>query len=224
MLKGNEAFSRVVIDAQLADQGWNTQDQNSVRYEYVLPDGSRADYVLCDRHGRSIAVIEAKRFSISPGEATDQAKNYARQLGVPYIFLANGKELKFWEWESEAYPRPIKTFFKQPDLERRFATRQVRQDPLAIEIDNKVAGRDYQKECIDTLCRGIGQGRRKLLVEMATGTGKTRTAAAFIKRLFQANAITRVLFLVDRIPLAKHFGAKSGGPGRALRGLAVKTK
>ncbi|MFH0351073.1 MAG: hypothetical protein ACHBMF_03940 [Chromatiales bacterium] len=47
--------SRVVIDAQLADRGWKTQEANSVRYEYVLPDGTRADYVLCDRHGRSIA-------------------------------------------------------------------------------------------------------------------------------------------------------------------------
>jgi type I restriction enzyme R subunit len=62
-MPNNEAFSRVVIDAQLADQGWNTQDPNSVRYEYILPDGTRADYVLCDRHGRSAAVIEAKRFS-----------------------------------------------------------------------------------------------------------------------------------------------------------------
>jgi len=44
-------------------QGWNTQDPNSVRYEYTLPDGRRADYVLCDRHGCSAAVIEAKRFS-----------------------------------------------------------------------------------------------------------------------------------------------------------------
>jgi type I restriction enzyme R subunit len=61
MNQSNEAFSRVVIDAQLKDQGWNVHDQNSVRYEYVLADRSRADYVLCDRHGRSMAVIEAKR-------------------------------------------------------------------------------------------------------------------------------------------------------------------
>ena len=47
MTNSNEAFSRVLIDAQLADQGWSPQDQNSVRYEYVLPDGTRADYVLC---------------------------------------------------------------------------------------------------------------------------------------------------------------------------------
>jgi type I restriction enzyme R subunit len=203
MPNGNEAFSRVVIDAQLADRGWNTQDANCVRYEYVLPDGTRADYVLCDRHGRSLAVIEAKRSSISTGDATEQAKNYARQLSVPYIFLANGKDIQFWEWESEAYPRSVKTFFKQDDLERRAATRQVRKDLLTVENDTRIAGRDYQRSCLDTVCREIVQGRRKLLVEMATGTGKTRTAAAFIKRLFEANAITRVLFLVDRIPLAK---------------------
>jgi type I restriction enzyme R subunit len=199
----NEAFSRVVIDAQLAEQGWNTQDQNSVRYEVTVEDGSRADYVLCDRHGRSMAVIEAKRFSVSPGDAAEQAKGYARQMGVPYIFLANGTEVLFWEWERDAYPHPVKTFFKQSDLERRLATRQLRRDPLSVPIDTRIVERDYQTTCIDTLCREINHGRRKLLVEMATGTGKTRTAAAFIKRLFEAHAITRVLFLVDRIPLAK---------------------
>lgn len=202
-MTGNEAFSRVVIDAQLADQGWNTQDTNSVRYEVVLGDGTRADYVLCDRHGRSLAVIEAKRFSVNPADATDQAKNYARQLNVPYIFLANGQEIRFWEWQREAYPRPVKTFFKQDDLERRVATAQVKRELLDVPIDNRIVERDYQHACIDTVCREIGQGRRKLLVEMATGTGKTRTAAALIKRLFEANAVTRVLFLVDRIPLAK---------------------
>ncbi|MFZ0927193.1 MAG: DEAD/DEAH box helicase family protein [Syntrophobacteraceae bacterium] len=137
---GNEAFSRVVIDAQLTDQGWQMQDPNS----------------------------------------------------VPYIFLANGKEILFWEWENEAFPRPVKTFFKQTDLEKRFATRQVEQDPFAVPIDERIAGgggRDYQRACIDKLCEEIGQGRRKLLVEMATGTGKTRTAAAFMKRKRPGNTI-----------------------------------
>lgn len=202
MQSTNEAFSRVIIDSQLTAQGWSMIDGQSVRYEYQMPDGTRADYVLCDRHGRSLAVIEAKRFSVSPGDAAEQAKNYARQLNIPYIFLANGNGIQFWEWEREAYPRPVKTFFKQDDLERRFATLQVARHPLSVPIDVKIAGRDYQQECIQTVCREIEQGRRKLLVEMATGTGKTRTAAALIKRLFEANAITRVLFLVDRIPLA----------------------
>jgi len=199
----NEAFSRVKIDAQLRDQHWEIENPNAVRFEYVLPDGKRADYVLCDRHGRSLAVIEAKRAAINPAEAEAQAKAYAEQLKVPYIFLANGTDIRFWEWETEAFPRAVKTFYSQSDLERRSATQQVRRDLNSVATDPKIVERDYQRDCIDTLCREITAGRRKLLVEMATGTGKTRTAAALIKRLFEAGAITRVLFLVDRIPLAK---------------------
>jgi len=199
----NEAFSRVRIDTQLKDQGWDVLDTNAVRFEYALPDKSKADYVLCDRHGRALAVVEAKRAAISPGQAQAQARGYARQLGVPYIFLANGEEIAFWEWQRDAFPRPVKTFFSQADLERRAATAQVQRDPLAVPIDPRIAGRDYQIDCVDTLCREMAAGRRKLLVEMATGTGKTRTAAALIKRLFEAGRLTRVLFLVDRIPLAR---------------------
>ena len=203
MQSTNEAFARVKIDALLMAQGWNVQDTNAVRFEVVMPDGTRADYVLCDRNGRALAVIEAKRFWVSPGDAAGQARQYAQQMGVPFVFLCNGAEIQFWEWEREAFPHPVKTFFKQDDLERRLASRQLRRDPRAVTIDQRIVERDYQLACIDTLCKEIAQGRRKLLVEMATGTGKTRTSAAFIKRLFEANAITRVLFLVDRIPLAK---------------------
>lgn len=73
---------------------------------------------------------------------------------------------------------------------------------MAVATDQRIVDRRYQFDCIDTLCREIAAGRRKLLVEMATGAGKTRTAAALIKRLFEAGVVTRVLFLVDRILLA----------------------
>jgi type I restriction enzyme R subunit len=119
------------------------------------------------------------------------------------VFLANGEEIRFWDRERDAYPRPVKTFFSQADLERRAATARVRRDPLTVPVDRRIVERDYQLDCIETLCRELAAGRRKLLVEMATGAGKTRTAAALIKRLFEAGAVTRVLFLVDRIPLAK---------------------
>lgn len=199
----SEAFSRVEIDALLKDVGWNLTDGRSVRYEDMAPDGTRADYALCDRHGRAMAVVEAKRTSIDPRSAEQQAADYARQLGVPFAFLSNGAEVWFWEYEKEAHPHRVTTFFGQEDLERRIATLATRVDPLTVPIDARIAGRDYQKDCVETLCRTIARGQRKLLVEMATGTGKTRTAAALIKRLFQANAVTRVLFLVDRITLAK---------------------
>lgn len=199
----NEAFSRVKIDAQLKDEGWEVTNPNAVRFEYPLTDGSRADYVLCDRNGRSLAVVEAKRASTNPADAATQAKAYAEQLKVPFIFLSNGEEVRFWDWQIEAHPRTVKTFFGPEDLERRFATRVVRRDPRSVAIDPRIVERDYQTDCIDVLTGEFHRGRRKMLVEMATGTGKTRTAAAFIKRLFEANAVTRVLFLVDRNPLAK---------------------
>lgn len=199
----NEAFARAKIDALLADAGWKVTDGTSVRFEYVLQKGLRADYVLCDRHGRALAVIEAKRSSINPAEAAGQARKYAQLLDVPFVFLTNGDEIRFWEWQREAHPRPVATFFTQTDLERRHAAYGLRRDPLDIPIDSKIASRDYQHACIDTLCREMMQGRRKMLVEMATGTGKTRTAAALMKRLFESGWVGRALFLVDRITLAK---------------------
>jgi type I restriction enzyme, R subunit len=149
-----------------------------------------------------MAVIEAKRSTLNPADAAAQGQAYAKQLDVPFIFLSNGKEIRFWDFKTEAHPRSVKTFFKQDDLERRIAVRRLRVDPLTVAVDRHIVERDYQLDCIETLCREMNHGRRKLLVDMATGTGKTRTAAALIKRLFQANAISRVLFLVDRIPLA----------------------
>jgi type I restriction enzyme R subunit len=199
----NEAFARAKIDALLADVGWKVTDGTSLRFEYVLQKGLRADYVLCDRHGRALAVIEAKRSSINPAEAAAQARKYAELLDVPFIFLTNGEEIRYWEWQREAHPRTVKTFFTQADLERRHAAYGIRRDPLSIAIDSKIASRDYQHECIDTVCQQMMQGRRKMLVEMATGTGKTRTAAALIKRLFESGWVGRALFLVDRITLAK---------------------
>ena len=201
--KAPEAFSRVIIDAQLCDAGWKVTDGRSVRFEVMLADGTKADYVLHDRNGRALAVIEAKRRAIDPLGAEKQARDYATQLGVPFVFLSNGTEIWFWDFEREAHPHKVKTFFSQADLERRAAARATRRDPLSIEIDRKVVERPYQHDCIDTLCKEIAAGRRKMLVEMATGTGKTRTAAALLKRLFEAGVVTRVLFLVDRIPLAK---------------------
>ncbi len=198
----NEAFSRTIIDAQLGDAGWRISDGASVRFEYPLADGTKADYLLCDRNGRGLAVVEAKRSSIHAPTAAEQARRYAEQAGVPFVFLANGREIWFWDWRSEAHPRLVSTFYGQADLERRTATAVQRKDLLSVPVDKRIAGRDYQLACIDALCREIQLGRRSLLVEMATGTGKTRTAAAFIKRMFEANAATRVLFLVDRITLA----------------------
>ena len=108
----------------------------------------------------------------------------------------------FLDRDADAHARAIATFYSQENLERRAAARAVRRALADVPIDRRIVDRGYQVDCIETLSDEVTRGRRKLLVEMATGTGKTRTAAAFIKRLFEAGAVNRVLFLVDRIALA----------------------
>ena len=198
-----EAFARVKIDTLLRDAGWSLTDGASVLYEHVLPDGTKADYVLCDRRGRPMAALEAKRASIDPIAAQDQGQHYAEQLGVPFVFLSNGEEVRFLVRDTDAHAREVAGFYAQDDLERRIAARRLRRDLSTVTIDRRIVDRDYQIDCIEALSAEVLRGRRKLLVEMATGTGKTRTAAAFIKRLFEAGVVTRVLFLVDRIALAR---------------------
>ncbi len=203
MSDATEAFARVKIDALLKDAGWDVTDGVSVLFEHTLADGSRADYVLCDRAGRPMAALEAKHAGVDPIAAQDQGRHYAAQLGMPFAFLSNGEEVWFLDRETDAHARRIAGFYSQDDLERRIAARRIRRDLAAAETDRRIVDRDYQIECIAALCMEISLGRRNLLVEMATGTGKTRTAAAFVKRLFEAGAVTRVLFLVDRIALAR---------------------
>jgi len=197
----NEAFARVRIDQLLRDAQWVLTDGRSVRYEYQLDDGSKADYGLFDRQGRALAVLEAKSTSVSLSQGEAQGLRYADQLDVPFIFLSNGEEVWFRDKGQDAHFRRVETVFGQDDLARRKAAREIRRNPFDIPIDTRIAGdggRHYHTACIDTLCREIVAGRRKMLVEMATGTGKTRTAAALLKRLFEANWTTRALFVVDR--------------------------
>jgi type I restriction enzyme R subunit len=198
----NEAFARVKVDQLLRDAGWALTDGRSIRFEYPLDDGGKADYALFDRQGRALAVLEAKSTSVDLASGEAQGLRYADQLGAPYIFLSNGEEIWFRDKERDAHFRLVDTVFGQDDLARLKAAREIRRSPVDIPIDNRIVEREYQYACIEVVCREIVQGRRKLLIEMATGTGKTRTAAALIKRLFEANWATRALFVVDRNTLA----------------------
>ncbi|WP_296713808.1 DEAD/DEAH box helicase family protein [Rhodoblastus sp.] len=201
----NEAFARVKIDQLLKDADWRLTDGLSVRFEYPLDDGGKADYALFDRQGRALAVLEAKSTSVSLAAGEPQGRRYAEQLGVPFIFLSNGEEVWFCDKSQDAHFRLIETIFSQDDLIRRTAAREIRRNLLDVPIDTRIAGGDgryHQTACIDAVSREIVHGRRKMLVEMATGTGKTRTAAALMKRLFEANWATRALFVVDRNTLA----------------------
>ena len=201
----NEAFARIKIDQFLKDTSWHLTDGISVRYEYPLDGGGRADYALFDRQGRALAVLEAKSTSVSLTAGETQGRRYADVLDVPFIFLSNGEEIWFCDKGQDAHFRKVETVFSQDDLARRKASHDIRRSPLDVPIDSRIAGgggRLHQTACIEVLCHEIVNGRRKMLVEMATGAGKTRTAAALLKRLFEANWTTRALFVVDRNTLA----------------------
>ena len=203
-----ESDTRIIIDRKLREAGWNIEDKNQVSTEVTSKKG-RADYLLKDRRGRPLAVIEAKRFSIDPEVGKNQALEYAKSFGVDFIFLSNGEDIYFWDYKN--YPeQKVMTFFSQRDLEKLLFLRKLKRPLSEIPIPNKVfvqGGireiRLYQKAAIQAIEKAIESGKKKMLVVMATGTGKTLTIGLQIKRMFEAGLIERVLFLVDRIELGK---------------------
>ena len=203
----SEADARIIVDRLLREAGWDIEDKNQVTTEESIKDG-RADYLLLDSRSRPLAVVETKRFSKDPYIAKEQAENYAKELLAPFIFLSNGQDTYFWDYE-KADARLVDSFFSRFDLER-ISTLRKYQKPLSTIsiVDNfffkgkEITLRPYQKEAIQSVDKAIEENKRRLLVEMATGTGKTLVAAMIIKRLFQAGLVERVLFLVDRIELA----------------------
>lgn len=203
----------MVIDDLLKKAGWNIFNKAQVSTEEAAADG-RADYLLKDSRTRPLAVLEAKRFSIDPYAAKTQARAYAESLHAPFVILSNGREHYFWEYEL-GDARPIVGFPSPADLERRANLRQHRPADLATTLraipyptrfrfrGDEIEARPYQVECLRIADTALLAGRRRMLFEMATGTGKTLTIAMLMKRWFQAAVISRVLFLADRIELAK---------------------
>jgi len=203
-----ETDTRMIIDRKLREAGWDIEDKNLVVTEEPTKTG-RADYLLKDRRGRPLAIIEAKRFSIEPEAAKRQALEYTEELKTDFIFLSNGEDIYFWDWKAKPEQK-VATFFSQRDLEKLSVLRKSRKPLSIIPIPDQVfVGaevkkiRPYQKEAIQIIDNSIESGKRKMLILMATGTGKTLTIAIQIKRMFEAGLIERVLFLVDRIELGK---------------------
>lgn len=208
-----EADARIVVDRLLREADWDIEKKSVVSTEEATADG-RADYLLKNSRTRPLCVVETKRFSIDPYSAKTQTKDYAISLAAPFIILSNGREHYFWDYEN-GDARPIIGFPTQADLESRANLRQHRQGDLATSIravpmptrfrfkGEDVEARPYQLNCLTAADVALIAGRRRMLFEKATGTGKTLTIAMLIKRWMQAAAISRVLFLADRIELAR---------------------
>jgi type I restriction enzyme, R subunit len=211
-----------IIDHRLRLAGWDVDDSSQVIQELdiYVGEGERgavgerqqvrgdhrfADYGLLLR-GKPAAVVEAKRTSRDAELGQEQAKQYAEQLqrmhkgAVPLVLYTNGYDTFFWDTEHYP-PAKVPGFPTRDDLEWLTEQRESRR-PLSVELINPaIAGRDYQIEAVRTLLEAIESRRRKFLLVMATGTGKTRTAVSLVDVLQRAHWVKRVLFLVDRIAL-----------------------
>ena len=204
----SEPLARQFIDEQLEDVGWNLKNPNNVHLEARETTSGICDYILKDKLGRPLAVLEAKKENYPLLSADKQAKDYAEGWKVDFLFLANGKEIYFWDFKKFAYPKKITSFFSQEDLELKFSSRKMAKSLSSIPVDQKIVNRKYQNDCIEKICNGISGGKTNFLIEMATGTGKTRVSLALIKKLFEANLISRMLFVSDRDELRRQTAEK----------------
>ena len=205
----SEADARIIIDDLLKQAGWTPSDKSQVLTEHPIAGVGRADYVLLSRNGRPLAVIEAKRSAIQPYAAKQQALPYAKKIGAPFIFLTNGELIYFWDYGNDD-ARIVNSFFSRRDLERLVEMRATRKALATIEIPEHYIRqgetrtvRPYQREAMKALDQAVELGKRRFLIELPTGTGKTDLVCLYIKRLIQAGRAERVLFLVDREQLAK---------------------
>jgi len=221
-----EADARIVIDDLLRHAGWDPADKSQVLTEFpihkiatvagdMIVSGSdqikigRADYVLLDQRGRPLTIIEAKRSAIEPYNAKQQALPYARKIGAPFIFLTNGELIYFWDYRNDD-ARIVNSFYSRRDLERLVEMRATRKPLATIEIPEYYLRqgetrqvRPYQREAMKALDHALELGKRRFLIELPTGTGKTDLVCLYLKRLLQAGRAERILFLVDREQLAK---------------------
>jgi len=155
-----ESDTRMIIDRKLREAGWNIENKNQVSTEEPAKKG-RADYLLKDRRGRPLAVIEAKRFSIDPEVGKQQALDYAKSFQANFIFLSNGDDIYFWDYNYRPEQK-VATFFSQKDLEKLSVLRKSRKPLSVISIPDKVflqgetrEIRPYQKEAVQAIDRAI---------------------------------------------------------------------
>jgi type I restriction enzyme R subunit len=209
-----------IIDLRLKKAGWNTTDRTQVIEEFdIVVDNERveegltpfaghqfSDYVLLGKDGKPLAVVEAKKTSVDAAIGREQAKQYCNNIQttkggeLPFCFYTNGHDIYFWDLDNYP-PKKVHGFPTRDDLERYQYIRKARKILAGELINTKIAGRDYQIRAIRSVMEAVEKRKRKFLLVMATGTGKTRVCIALVDAIMRAGWAERVLFLVDRIAL-----------------------
>ncbi|MDP3065966.1 MAG: DEAD/DEAH box helicase family protein, partial [Methanobacteriaceae archaeon] len=200
------------IDPVLKKQGWPDkyikEEVNSVKSDFknkrfIFFDGKVErgvdrfiDYLLLDWDNTPLAIIEAKRFSKNADTGRIQARSYAKDIEkqilrkIP-IFLTNGD---YWLFIDEyGVERKVSGPFSQEDLKRRRDLYQNRKDPTSININTRIVDRPRSVQIVRKLSEHFSECHRTALIEMTTGTGKTRVAMALIDLLIKSNVVRNVL-------------------------------
>lgn len=189
------------------------------------------DFLLLDAKGFPLIVLEAKAENKNPLSAKEQARKYARSQNCRFVILSNGNLHYFWDLERgnphiiTSFPTPdsVTGYHKVSPNPQRLIAEQVGDDYIVLtqrpnyqaeagwrnEAErpgyvhtNKLRFlRPYQQKAVCSLQAAIKEGKDRFLFEMATGTGKTLTAAAVVKLFLRTSNASRVLFLVDRLEL-----------------------
>lgn len=175
----------------------------------TLPSGI-ADYVLYLETGEVLAVVEAKKLAFAPKKAEVQAEFYIDEIAKwpsqtfrPFAFMTNGEQIIFWD-KGQGNPRDVAGFFTLDDLKNRLYLRQNQKSLLTADIRPEIAGRMYQREAIRAVLeRFENERKRRALLVMATGTGKTRVAMSLVDIFIKTNQARRILFVADRDVLVK---------------------
>ena len=217
-MKNEKLTRKEIIDNRLKQADWNVTDRTQVIEEFdihltVVEEPSTpyaghqySDYVLLGKDGKPLAVVEAKKTSVDAALGREQAKQYCYNIQstqggeLPFCFYTNGHDIYFWDLDN--YPsKKVFGFPTRDDLERYAYIRKARKQLAGELINTKIAGRNYQIASIRAVMEAVEKRKRKFLLVMATGTGKTRTCIALVDALMRAGWAERVLFLVDRIAL-----------------------
>lgn len=237
-LSEQDICSKFILPA-LINAGWDLQKQIREQYSFTAGritvrgktvfrgEQKRVDFILYHRGHLPLAIIEAKDNNHSVGDGMQQALAYAEALDVPFVYSGNGDA--FLEHDRLAKSDPIERELKLNEFPSPYALydRYVKAKGLVAEQE-KVIGLDYyhevdgkspryfQQVAINRVTEEIVKGKNRLLLVMATGTGKTYAAFQIIWRLWKAGVKKRILFLVDRNILVdqplmndfRHFGDK----------------
>lgn len=203
------ATRKLYIDVLLRDIGWK-EGANWLNEVEVsgMPNQSGTgfcDYVLYDDRQVPLAVVEAKKTCVDVSKGRQQAKLYADCLEKkhgrrPIVFITNGFDTKIID--NEYNERDVANIYSKRDLEKLFNLRKMKTSLKTLDINKNIAGRYYQENAIKAVCDTFEEkNRRKALLVMATGSGKTRTVIALCDELLKHCWVKNILFLADRTTL-----------------------